>query len=64
VWKNIRRGWGVFSRFIRFEVRDGSKTRFWYDVWHGDQTLKATFSDLFSISRFKEALVADHLQFF
>lgn len=25
--KNIRRGWGQFSRFTRFEVVDGSKIR-------------------------------------
>lgn len=28
VWKNIRREWGVFSRFIKFEVGDGSKIKF------------------------------------
>jgi hypothetical protein len=29
VWKHIRRGWGVFlSRFVKYEVRDGSKIRF------------------------------------
>jgi hypothetical protein len=22
VWKNVRRGWGDFSRFVRFEVGD------------------------------------------
>jgi hypothetical protein len=26
---------GGFSRFIRFEVGDGSKIRFWLDVWCG-----------------------------
>jgi len=30
--KNIRWGWGDFSRFVRFEVGDGSKIRFWQDV--------------------------------
>jgi hypothetical protein len=28
VWKNIRRGWGEFSIFVRFEVGDGSRIRF------------------------------------
>jgi len=28
VWKHIRRGWGVFSKFIRFEVGDGPQTSF------------------------------------
>lgn len=32
VWKHIRRGWGMFSKFVRFEVGDGSKVSFWHDV--------------------------------
>ena len=32
-----------FSRFVKFEVGDGSKIRFWHDVWCGDQTLKEGF---------------------
>jgi hypothetical protein len=63
VWKHIRRGWGVFSRFVRYEVGDGTKIRFWHDLWCGDQPLKESFSELFSIACCKEAWVADHLQF-
>jgi len=44
---------GGFSRFIRFEVGDGSKIRFWLDVWCA----------LFSIACFKDASVANHVQF-
>jgi hypothetical protein len=33
VWKYIRRGWGTFSRSIRFEVGDDSHIRFWHDTW-------------------------------
>jgi hypothetical protein len=36
VWKHIRRVLRVFffffSRFVKYEVRDGSKIRFWHDV--------------------------------
>jgi len=34
VWKHIRRGWRVFSRFVRYEVRNGTEIRFWmlYDA--------------------------------
>jgi hypothetical protein len=33
VWKHIRRGWGVcFSSFVRFEVGDGTKIRFWHEL--------------------------------
>jgi len=28
LWKNIRRGWGEFSRYTKFELRDGSKLDF------------------------------------
>lgn len=63
LWKNIRRGWGEFSRFVRFEVRDESKIRFWQDVWCGDQTLKTSFPVLFNVVRYKEASAAHHLLF-
>jgi hypothetical protein len=36
VWKFSRRGWWDFCRFVRFEVGDGSKIKFWQDVWCGD----------------------------
>jgi hypothetical protein len=63
VWKNIRRGWSDFSRFVRFEVVDGSRIRFWYDMWFGEMTLKEAFQVLFGIARSKKALVVDHMQF-
>jgi hypothetical protein len=44
-------------------VSDASKIRFWHDLWCGDQTLKVAFSELFNIVCFKDASVADHLQF-
>jgi hypothetical protein len=54
---------GGFSRFIRFEVGDSSKIKFWHDVWCGDQAFKSGFPELFSITRLKEVAIADHLQF-
>jgi hypothetical protein len=50
VWKCIRREWEGFSKFVRYEVADGTKVRFWLDVWCGEQPLKFSFSELFSIS--------------
>jgi hypothetical protein len=49
VWKHIRRGLRVFSSLVRYEVGDGTKIRFWHDLWCGDQTLKESFQELFSI---------------
>jgi hypothetical protein len=62
VWKQIRRGWEVFSRFISFEIGDGSHIRFWHDNWCGNQPLKETFPKLFWIACNKEAWVKDHMQ--
>jgi hypothetical protein len=33
VWKYIRNRLETFSKFVRFEVGDGSKVSFWLDVW-------------------------------
>jgi len=61
VWKFIRRGWESFSKHVRYEVEDGSKKRFWNDVWCGDQPLKFSFSELFTIVCNKDVWVADHV---
>jgi hypothetical protein len=52
-----------FSRFVRFDVDDGSMIRSWQHVWCGDQTLKVAFPNFFTISPCKKALVANLLQF-
>jgi hypothetical protein len=36
VWKHIKRGRGVLLRFVRYEVGDGTKIRFWHDSWYVD----------------------------
>jgi hypothetical protein len=56
-------GLGVFSRFIRFEMEDGSKIRFWYDLWCGGQPLKEAFLGLFSIACCKKVLMTKDVQF-
>jgi hypothetical protein len=48
---------GVF-----FYICDGSKIRFQHDLWCVDHPLKATFLELISIVRCKEALVVNHVQ--
>jgi hypothetical protein len=52
-----------FSKFVRFEVGDGSQISFWHNVWCGEQALKIPYPNLFSIARCKGSCVADHLQF-
>jgi hypothetical protein len=43
-------GGQFFFRFVRYEVGDGSKIKFWHNLWCGDLHLKVTFSELFSIA--------------
>jgi hypothetical protein len=54
--------WEGFSRFVRYEVEDGSIVRFWHDLWCVKQPLKLSYPELFSIARCKDAWVADHMQ--
>jgi len=63
LWKNIRKGWETFSSFIRFEVGDGGRTKFWHDLWCGDMILKEAFPVLFGIARVQDASVADNMEF-
>ena len=63
LWKNIRKEWGSFSRFLSFEVGDDTFVNFWYALWCGHLTLKAAYLELFRIARNKDALVADHIQY-
>uniref|UniRef100_A0A2N9EX59 Reverse transcriptase domain-containing protein n=1 Tax=Fagus sylvatica TaxID=28930 RepID=A0A2N9EX59_FAGSY len=63
LWKHIIKGWGMFTRHVHFEVGDGSKTKFWDDVWCRSCSLKHAFPDLYSIARNKDAAVGDLLQF-
>jgi hypothetical protein len=62
LWKNISKGWETFSRFIKYEVGDKGRTRFWHDLWCGDTVLKEVFPDLFGIARVKDAPVADNME--
>lgn len=49
--------------FIKCGVGDRTKLKFWYKKWHGDILLKEAFPKLFCLTRNREALVADCLQF-
>jgi hypothetical protein len=55
-------GWQIFKSHIRFDPGEGSKIRFWDDVWCGDRPLKVAFPGLFNIASFKEASIADNLE--
>jgi hypothetical protein len=63
-WKNIGKGWGKFCSHTRFDIGDGSKIRFWHDLWCGDLALKEAFPILFGIACTKDTFVVAHVEFF
>lgn len=40
---DIRREWGIFYRFVRFDVSDGSKFKFCHDVWFRGSDFEGSF---------------------
>ena len=61
LWKSIRKGWLNFSKFLWYDVGDGTCVKFWVDVWCRDRPLKEVFPDLYNISRTRDASVSDVL---
>jgi hypothetical protein len=61
LWKYIRRGWSFFSSHTRFDWGDGSKIRFWDDVWCGETSLKVAFPILYNIANVKDATMATNM---
>jgi hypothetical protein len=62
LWKNIMKGWEIFSGFAKFEVGDGIRTKFWHDLWCGDTVVNEAFPDLFVIARVNDASVVDNME--
>jgi hypothetical protein len=62
VWKFICMGWQIFRSHFRFDLDEGSKIRFWDDVWCGDRALKVAFLGLFNIASFKEVSIAGNVE--
>uniref|UniRef100_A0A2N9E3N6 Endonuclease/exonuclease/phosphatase domain-containing protein n=1 Tax=Fagus sylvatica TaxID=28930 RepID=A0A2N9E3N6_FAGSY len=46
LWKNIRKDWAHFARYLRFEVRDGTQIKFWNDSWCEIGPLKEAFPEV------------------
>ncbi|PWA87712.1 RNA-directed DNA polymerase, eukaryota, Reverse transcriptase zinc-binding domain protein [Artemisia annua] len=44
---------------MRKRIGNGRNTRFWSDVWVGDQTLKERFPRVFALERIKDCSIAD-----
>jgi len=52
----------TLSGFVRFDVGDGVRTKFWHDLWCGNTFLNEAFLVLFGIARAKDASVADNME--
>ncbi|KAF5465994.1 hypothetical protein F2P56_015953, partial [Juglans regia] len=63
LWKFIRKGWGRFWKQVNFSVGDGSKIRFWSDVWCGDIELSRAFPVVFRLATNKQAAVSKVMGF-
>jgi hypothetical protein len=63
LWRYISRGWRLFSSHTRFDPGDGSKIRFWDDVWCGEVILKEAFLGLYNIASAKDASIVDNMDF-
>jgi len=61
LWKNIRKGWSLFNSHTRFILGNGSRIRFWDDVWCGEMPLKKAFPGLYDIACDKNSFMAAHL---
>jgi hypothetical protein len=61
LWKFIRKGWSSFSRHTKLILGNGSRIRFWDDLWVGEMPLKEAFPGLYDIACDKSSLVAEHL---
>jgi hypothetical protein len=61
-WRDICRldsGSGWFAHAVSKKVGNGNRTKFWKDLWVGDQTLEVRFPRLFGISVQKDFFVCD-----
>ena len=63
MWKFIRSGWLNFSKFLRYDVDDGTQVNFWDDVWCRDRPLKEAFPNLYNISKTRDASVSEVMRY-
>ena len=53
LWKYISRGWPSFSHLILYDIGDGSRVKFWHDLWCGETSLAISYPELFRVCRDK-----------
>jgi hypothetical protein len=55
-------GWERFAVYIYNVVGDGSRLKFWHDIWCGTQPLRKLFPKIYSIALDKDASVRSYLE--
>ena len=61
IWRSINEGWESFSKHLTFVVGEGTRIRFWNDMWIGDNTLKDLYPELYVCSAVKNACISEVL---
>ncbi|OVA04249.1 Reverse transcriptase zinc-binding domain [Macleaya cordata] len=62
VWKGVQKGKDIIIQNSVLSIKNGSRSiYFWFDKWCGPQSLKELFPDVFKISRYKRASIADNI---
>jgi hypothetical protein len=57
-WQSILKIKHLFRSRARFHIQNGRSTRFWLDLWWGDEPLALKFPSLFDICSDQEILVS------
>ena len=52
-----------FSKYIQYDVGNGTRVKFWNDVWCRDRPLKEAFPNLYNISRSRDASVSEVMRY-
>jgi hypothetical protein len=60
-WSELMDVNNMFLERGRFSVQDGTQTRFWEDLWLGDEPLMKKYASLYNITRKKNVTVAQVL---
>ena len=55
LWRFIRSGWLNFSKLLQYDMSDGTRVKFWKQVWCGDCSLKEAFLELYSLHSLSRA---------
>ncbi|WMV38389.1 hypothetical protein MTR67_031774 [Solanum verrucosum] len=61
LWRSIKSLWNEVKSNSKAKVMDGSKTRFWKDIWHEKGNMADLFLDIYNLIMFQQSTIADLL---